>query len=138
MRESIEAVEPGERTSEPEQCQESERRRALHQSSVQKPGYRGGMATAIALAGGGVFLRARDGRKLFMPDHYCNRGGGRMRLYEDSRHGILMDTFVVRPLLVPTIAMLLGRWHLVYPHSRLSRSTQVEADVLETQSESKC
>ncbi len=99
----MEAVEPGERTGEPEQCQESERRRALHQSSVQQPGYCGGIATAIALADRGIFLRARDDRELFMPDHYHNRGGGRVRLYEDSGHGILMDTFVVRPLLVPIV-----------------------------------
>ncbi len=38
----MEAAEPEERTGEPERCQESACRWALHQSSVQKPGHRRG------------------------------------------------------------------------------------------------
>jgi uncharacterized membrane protein YdfJ with MMPL/SSD domain len=32
--------------------------------------------------------------------------------------GILIDTFVVRPLLVPAIAALLGPWNWVWPFGR--------------------
>jgi uncharacterized membrane protein YdfJ with MMPL/SSD domain len=48
--------------------------------------------------------------------------------------GILMNPFGVRLLLVPPIAMLLGRWNLVWPHSSLLRNTPIEAEVVETQS----
>jgi hypothetical protein len=57
MGEATEAMEAEERAGEPERCQESARRRALYQSSVQKLGQRRRMATAIALTGGGVFIR---------------------------------------------------------------------------------
>lgn len=82
----MEVAEPEERTGEPERCQESACRRTSQQSSAQKPGYRRGIATAIALTGGGVFLRTHDGRELFMPGHYCNRGGGGVRFYDGGRH----------------------------------------------------
>jgi uncharacterized membrane protein YdfJ with MMPL/SSD domain len=29
--------------------------------------------------------------------------------------GVLLDTFLIRPLLVPSIAELLGRWNWVWP-----------------------
>ncbi|TMG39763.1 MAG: MMPL family transporter [Chloroflexi bacterium] len=32
--------------------------------------------------------------------------------------GVLLDTFLIRPLLVPSIAELLGRWNWVWPFSR--------------------
>jgi hypothetical protein len=32
--------------------------------------------------------------------------------------GILIDTFVVRPVLVPALAALLGRWNWVWPRSQ--------------------
>ena len=34
--------------------------------------------------------------------------------------GVLIDTFIVRPLLVPAIATLLGRWNWVWPGRRVS------------------
>jgi RND superfamily putative drug exporter len=47
--------------------------------------------------------------------------------------GILLDTFVVRPLLMPAIATMLGRWNWVWPRSSLWKSTSVERTTPETQ-----
>nr|WP_151729081.1 MMPL family transporter [Thermogemmatispora aurantia] len=33
--------------------------------------------------------------------------------------GVLIDTFIVRPLLVPAMATLLGRWNWLWPGRRL-------------------
>jgi hypothetical protein len=38
--------------------------------------------------------------------------------------GVLIDTFVVRPLLVPAIATLLGRWNWVWPGNKLFKSRE--------------
>ncbi|HKF35964.1 MAG TPA: MMPL family transporter, partial [Ktedonobacteraceae bacterium] len=40
--------------------------------------------------------------------------------------GILLDTFVVRPLLVPAIAAILGRWNWVWPRSKLFKSIEAK------------
>jgi putative drug exporter of the RND superfamily len=45
--------------------------------------------------------------------------------------GILLDTFVVRPLLVPAIATILGRWNWVWPHSKLFKSIDIEKPSLQ-------
>jgi RND superfamily putative drug exporter len=48
--------------------------------------------------------------------------------------GILLDTFVVRPLLVPAIATILGRWNWVWPHSTLWKSASAEATARDSNS----
>jgi uncharacterized membrane protein YdfJ with MMPL/SSD domain len=45
-----------------------------------------------------------------------------------------LDTFVVRPLLMPALATLLGRWNWVWPRSRLWKRPSVKETVPEAQS----
>jgi RND superfamily putative drug exporter len=85
---------------------------------VQKLGHRRGIATAIAFTGGvvsscGLVMAASFSRLA------TNAVVEVAELGFTVVVGILLDTFVVRPLLVPAIATILGRWNWVWPHSNL-------------------
>jgi putative drug exporter of the RND superfamily len=99
---------------------------------VQKLGQRRGIATAIALTGGvvsscGLVMAASFSRLVSNPIVEVAELGFTVV------GGILLDTFIVRPLLVPAIATILGRWNWVWPHSSLWKSTSVERTTPETQ-----
>ncbi|HEX6555408.1 MAG TPA: MMPL family transporter [Ktedonobacteraceae bacterium] len=99
---------------------------------VQKLGQRRGIATAIALTGGvvsscGLVMAASFSRLVSNPIVEVAELGFTVVV------GILLDTFIVRPLLVPAIATILGRWNWVWPHSSLWKSTSVERTTPETQ-----
>lgn len=92
---------------------------------VQKLRQRRGIATAIALAGGvvsscGLVMAASFSRLTSNAIVEVAELGFTVVV------GILLDTFVVRPLLVPAIATMLGRWNWVWPRSSLLKSTSVE------------
>jgi putative drug exporter of the RND superfamily len=92
---------------------------------VQKLGQRRGIATAIALTGGvvsscGLVMAASFSRLTSNAIVEVAELGFTVVV------GIVLDTFVVRPLLVPAIATMLGRWNWVWPHSSLLKSTSVE------------
>lgn len=85
---------------------------------VQKLGHTKGIATAIALTGGtvsscGLVMAASFSRLV------TNAVVEIAELGFTVVVGILLDTFIVRPLLVPAIATLLGRWNWVWPGSSL-------------------
>lgn len=85
---------------------------------VKKLGNRRGIATAIALTGGvvsscGLVMAASFSRLAF------NAIGEIAQLGFTVVVGVLLDTFVVRPLLVPAIATMLGRWNWVWPGRKL-------------------
>ncbi|MBE3568354.1 MAG: hypothetical protein IMW90_21760 [Thermogemmatispora sp.] len=44
--------------------------------------------------------------------------------------GVLIDTFIIRPLLVPVMAALLGSWNWLWPGRRLPTSTVGESERL--------
>jgi putative drug exporter of the RND superfamily len=92
---------------------------------VQKLGQRRGIATAIALTGGVV-----SSRGLVMAASFSRLATNAIVEVAELGFtvviGILLDTFVVRPLLVPAIATMLGRWNWVWPHSSLWKSISVE------------
>jgi RND superfamily putative drug exporter len=92
---------------------------------VQQLGQRKGIATAIALTGGVV-----SSCGLVMAASFSRLTGNAIvsvaQLGFTIVIGILLDTFVVRPLLVPAIATMLGRWNWVWPHSSLLKSTAGE------------
>jgi RND superfamily putative drug exporter len=85
---------------------------------VQKLGNRRGIATAIALTGGVVSS--------------CGLVMAAIAVVEVAELGftmvvgILLDTFIVRPLLVPAIATMPGRWNWVWLRSSLLKSIAVE------------
>lgn len=85
---------------------------------VHKLGHRKGIATAIALTGGVV-----SSCGLVMAASFSRLAT--FNLVEVAElgftivSGVLIDTFIVRPLLVPAIAVLLGRWNWVWPGSKL-------------------
>jgi uncharacterized membrane protein YdfJ with MMPL/SSD domain len=81
---------------------------------VGQLGQRNGIATAVALTGGvvsscGLVMAASFSRLLSNAVVEVSELGFALVA------GILIDTFVVRPLLVPAIAALLGRWNWVWP-----------------------
>jgi putative drug exporter of the RND superfamily len=92
---------------------------------VQQLGQRKGIATAIALTGGVV-----SSCGLVMAASFTRLAGNAMVEVAELGFtivvGVLIDTFVVRPLLVPAIATMLGRWNWVWPHSSLSKSVSVK------------
>lgn len=86
---------------------------------VEQLGHRKGIAAAVALTGGvvsscGLVMAASFARMMTNPILEIAETGFAILF------GILIDTFVVRPLLVPAIATLLGRWNWVWPGRRLS------------------
>ncbi len=92
---------------------------------VQKRGQHKGIATAIAFTGGvvsscGLVMAASFSRLVTMAVVEVAELGFTVVV------GIVLDTFLVRPLLVPALATLLGRWNWVWPHSSLWKSTAVE------------
>jgi putative drug exporter of the RND superfamily len=97
---------------------------------VQKLGQRRGIATAIALTGGVV-----SSCGLVMAASFSRLAGNAVMEVAELGFtvvvGILLDTFVVRPLLVPAIATILGRWNWVWPHSKLFKSIDIEKPSLQ-------
>lgn len=81
---------------------------------VQRLGQRQGIATAVALTGGvvsscGLVMAASFSRlATFALVEVAELGFTIVA-------GVLLDTFVVRPLLVPALVTLLGRWNWVWP-----------------------
>lgn len=99
---------------------------------VQKLGQRRGIATAIAFTGGvvsscGLVMAASFSRLLTDAVVEVAELGFTVVV------GIVLDTFLVRPLLVPALATLLGRWNWVWPHSSLWKSASVEETTPEAQ-----
>ncbi len=85
---------------------------------MQKLGNRQGIAAAIALTGGvvsscGLVMAASFSRLVTFSVVEVAELGFTVVV------GVLIDTFVVRPLLVPALATLLGRWNWVWPGSTL-------------------
>jgi RND superfamily putative drug exporter len=85
---------------------------------VKKLGNRPGIATAIAFTGGtvsscGLVMAASFSRLA------TNAVVEVAELGFTVVVGIMLDTFIVRPLLVPAIVSLLGRWNWVWPGSQL-------------------
>jgi uncharacterized membrane protein YdfJ with MMPL/SSD domain len=100
---------------------------------VQKLGQRRGIAAAIALTGGvvsscGLVMAASFSRLATSAIVEVAELGFTVVV------GILLDTFVVRPLLMPALATLLGRWNWVWPRSSLWKSPSVKEIVPEAQS----
>jgi uncharacterized membrane protein YdfJ with MMPL/SSD domain len=92
---------------------------------VQKLGQHRGIAAAIALTGGivsscGLVMAASFSRLATNAIVEVAELGFTVVV------GILLDTFVVRPLLMPALATLLGRWNWVWPRSSLWKNTSVE------------
>jgi putative drug exporter of the RND superfamily len=81
---------------------------------VGQLGHRKGIAAAVALTGGvvsscGLVMAASFSRGFFSSLLELGESGAAIFF------GVLIDTFLVRPLLVPAIATLLGRWNWVWP-----------------------
>jgi RND superfamily putative drug exporter len=86
---------------------------------VAQLGQRKGIAAAVALTGGvvsscGLVMAASFFRLATNPILELAESGFAICA------GVLIDTFIVRPLLVPAIATLLGRWNWVWPDRRAS------------------
>ena len=86
---------------------------------VERHGHPSGIAVAVARTGGvvsscGLVIAASFARMMTNPVLEIAETGFALLF------GILLDTFIVRPLLVPAIAALLGRWNWVWPGRRLS------------------
>ncbi|HEX6479919.1 MAG TPA: MMPL family transporter [Ktedonobacteraceae bacterium] len=80
-----------------------------------------GIATAIALTGGvvsscGLVMAASFSRLATFTILEVAQLGGTIVI------GVLLDTFVVRPLLVPAITTMLGRWNWVWPGGNSQKS----------------
>ena len=76
-------------------------------------GHRKGIASAVALTGGvisscGLVMAASFSRAIMSPIFLLSELGFAVVC------GVLIDTFIVRPLLVPALAMLLGRWNWIW------------------------
>lgn len=92
-------------------------------------GHRKGIAAAVALTGGvvsscGLVMAASFARMMTNPILEIAETGFAILF------GVLVDTFVVRPLLVPAIVTLLGRWNWVWPGGSLS--TTMKATITAT------
>ncbi len=102
---------------------------------VQQLGHRRGIAAAIALTGGVV-----SSCGLVMAASFTRLAGNALVEVAELGFtvvvGILLDTFVVRPLLVPAIATMLGRWNWVWPLKNPLQSVSVEGTVGPTTSSS--
>jgi putative drug exporter of the RND superfamily len=90
---------------------------------VQRLGNRKGITAAIALTGGvvsscGLVMAASFSRLVTFSVVEVAELGFTVVI------GVLIDTFVVRPLLVPAIATMLGRWNWVWPGSTLFKSRE--------------
>lgn len=90
---------------------------------VGQLGQRQGIAAAVALTGGvvsscGLVMAASFARMMTNPVLEIAETGFAILF------GVLVDTFVVRPLLVPAIAALLGRWNWIWPGRRLSAAAK--------------
>jgi|SRR5579883_892644 len=100
---------------------------------VQRLGQRRGIAAAIALTGGGV-----SSCGLVMAASFSRLATSAIVEVAELGFtvvvGILLDTFVVRPLLMPALASLLGCWNWVWPRSRLWKSPSVKEIVPEAPS----
>jgi hypothetical protein len=76
-----------------------------------------GIAATIALSGGVV-----SSCGLVMAASFARVASNRIEMLAQSGFaivvGVLVNTFLVRPLLVPAIATLLGRWNWVWPGRR--------------------
>jgi uncharacterized membrane protein YdfJ with MMPL/SSD domain len=84
---------------------------------VSRLGERNGIAAAVALTGGvvsscGLVMAASFSRLLSNPVLEVSELGFALVA------GILIDTFIVRPLLVPALAALVGRWNWLWPFGR--------------------
>lgn len=93
---------------------------------VGQLGQRKGIAAAVALTGGvvsscGLVMAASFSRSFFSPLLELAESGTAIFI------GVLIDTFIVRPLLVPAIATLLGRWTWVWPWRKQRPQTEPEA-----------
>jgi putative drug exporter of the RND superfamily len=89
-------------------------------------GHRKGIAAAVALTGGvvsscGLVMAASFARMMTNPILEIAETGFAILF------GVLVDTFVVRPLLVPAIATLLGRWNWVWPGRHLSATMKADS-----------
>jgi len=81
-------------------------------------GTRRGIAAAVARTGGvvsscGLVMAASFLRLISIPVVEIAELGCTVVV------GVLLDTFIIRPLLVPAVATLLGRWNWVWPRSPL-------------------
>ncbi len=90
-------------------------------------GQRRGVAAAVALTGGvvsscGLVMAASFSRAIASPILELAESAFAITI------GVLIDTFIVRPLLVPAIVMLLGRWNWVWPGRRAEASTSQTVD----------
>jgi RND superfamily putative drug exporter len=98
---------------------------------VHTLGHRNGIAAAVALTGGvvsscGLVMAASFSRLL---------GNAVLEVSELGFalvFGIVIDTFVVRPLLVPALAALLGRAHWVWPFGQRAMPQSLSASRPET------
>ncbi|MGE5333328.1 MAG: MMPL family transporter [Nitrososphaerota archaeon] len=82
-------------------------------------GHHQGIAAAVALTGGvvsscGLVMAASFARMMTNPVLEIAETGFAILF------GVLVDTFIVRPLLVPAIVTLLGRWNWVWPGRRIA------------------
>jgi putative drug exporter of the RND superfamily len=98
---------------------------------VGKLGHRPGIRNAIALTGGvvsscGLVMAASFSRLI------SNQLLEIAELGFTVLVGILIDTFLVRPLLMPALTTLLGRWNWVWPGNPLFKQSQkTEQEVIE-------
>lgn len=92
-------------------------------------GHQRGIAAAVALTGGvvsscGLVMAASFSRGALNPILELSESFFAITV------GVLLDTFIVRPLLVPSIALLLGRWNWVW-FGRRASAERVQAAALE-------
>jgi len=92
---------------------------------VQQLGHHRGIAAAIALTDGVV-----SSCGLVMAASFTRLAGNAVVEVAELGFtvvvGILLDTFVVRPLLVPAIATMLGRWNWVWPLKNPLQNVSIE------------
>jgi RND superfamily putative drug exporter len=98
---------------------------------VRTLGHRNGIAARVALTGGGV-----SSCGLVMAASFSRLLGNAVLEVSELGFalvaGILIDTFVVRPLLVTALAVLLGRWNWVWPFGQRARPQSLSASLPET------
>ena len=105
----------------------SPRRRTWRRNALRRDFSRQseGIAAAVALTGGvvsscGLVMAASFTRSFFSPILELAESGTAICI------GVLIDTFIVRPLLVPALATLLGRWNWVWPRREQRPQTEPE------------